>query len=64
MPRPWEATDNDVIQRWVPKFANAVLINWNGEGSLHPELFYGDGIHVKAEGQIKYAELVAAQIPS
>ena len=64
VPRPWEATDNDVIQRWVPKFANAVLINWNGEGSLHPELFYGDGIHVKAEGQIKYAELVAAQIPS
>ncbi len=61
-PRSWEGEDNDTIQRWVPKFANAVLINWNGEGSLHPEYFFGDGIHVKTDGQIHYADLIASQI--
>ena len=61
-PRSWEAGDNDVIQRWVPKFGNAVLINWNGEVSNHPEWLYEDHIHVNADGQIRYAELVAAQI--
>ena len=61
-PRSWEAGDNDVIQRWVPQFGNAVLINWNGEGSLHPEYFYGDRIHVNTDGQLHYADLVAAQI--
>ncbi len=62
VPRSWEAGDNDVIQRWVPKFGNAVLINWNGEGSLHPEYFYGDHIHMNTDGQLHYADLVAAQI--
>jgi peptidoglycan/LPS O-acetylase OafA/YrhL len=62
VPRPWQNQDNDVLQRWIPQFGNAVLINWNGEGSTHPEMFYGDRIHVKADGQIRYADLVAAQI--
>jgi hypothetical protein len=62
VPRSWEAGDNAVIQSWVPKFGNAVLINWNGEGSLHPEFFYGDHIHLNTAGQARYADLVAAQI--
>ena len=62
VPRSWEAGDNDVLQRKIPEFGNAVLINWNGEGSLHPEFFYGDGIHVNGSGMIHYADLVASQI--
>ena len=62
VPRSWEAGDNDVLQRKIPEFGNAVLINWNGEGSLHPEFFYGDGIHVNGTGMIHYADLVASQI--
>jgi peptidoglycan/LPS O-acetylase OafA/YrhL len=62
VPRSWEAGDNAVIQNWVPKFGNAVLINWNGEGSVHPEFFYGDHIHLNTAGQARYADLVAAQI--
>ena len=62
VPRSWQNSDNDVIQRWVPKLGNAVLINWNGEGSTHPEFFYPDHIHVKTDGQARYADLVAAQI--
>ncbi len=62
VPRSWEAGDNDVIQRWVPQFGNAILINWNGEVSNHPEWLYEDHIHVNADGQIRYAELIAAQI--
>ena len=61
-PRSWEAADNEVLQRKIPEFANAVLINWNGEGSLHPEYFYDDHIHVNGTGMIRYAELVASQI--
>ena len=62
VPRPWEAGDNAVIQKWVPQFGNAVLINWNGEGSLHPEFFYEDHIHLNTAGRTRYADLVAAQI--
>ncbi len=62
VPRSWEAGDNEVLQRKIPEFGNAVLINWNGEGSLHPEYFYEDHIHVNGTGMIRYAELVASQI--
>jgi hypothetical protein len=62
VPRSWEAGDNDMIQRWVPRFANAVLINWNGEGSLHPEFFYDDRFHLNNAGRARYAQLIAAQI--
>ena len=62
VPRSWEAGDNAVIQNWVPKFGNAVLINWNGEGSLHPEYFYEDHIHLNTAGRTRYADLIAAQI--
>jgi peptidoglycan/LPS O-acetylase OafA/YrhL len=62
VPRSWEAGDNAVIQKWVPQFGNAVLINWNGEGSLHPEFFYDDHIHLNTAGRTRYADLIAAQI--
>lgn len=62
VPRSWEAGDNDVLQRWVPRYGNAILVNWNGEGSTHPEFFYSDRIHVNANGQARYADLIAAQI--
>jgi peptidoglycan/LPS O-acetylase OafA/YrhL/lysophospholipase L1-like esterase len=62
VPRSWQNGDNAVLQEWIPKFANAVLINWNGEGSLHPEYFYPDHIHVNTSGREAYADLVAAQI--
>jgi peptidoglycan/LPS O-acetylase OafA/YrhL/lysophospholipase L1-like esterase len=62
VPRSWEAGDNAVIQKWVPLFGNAVLVNWNGEGSLHPEYFYSDHIHLNDAGRARYADLVAAQI--
>ena len=62
VPRPWQNSDNEVIQRWVPQFGNAVLVNWNGEGSLHPEFFYSDKIHVNTAGQQHYADLIAGQV--
>jgi peptidoglycan/LPS O-acetylase OafA/YrhL len=62
VPRSWQNGDNEVIQRWIPQFGNAVLVNWNGEGSLHPEYFYSDHIHLNTAGQQRYADLVAAQI--
>ena len=64
VPRSWQNGDNAEIQKYVPQFPNGTLINWNGEGSTHPELFYGDHIHVKPEGQIHYADLVAAAVNS
>jgi len=62
VPRSWQNGDNDVLQRWIPQFGNALLINWNGEGSLHPEYFYGDHIHVNTSGREQYANLIAQQI--
>jgi lysophospholipase L1-like esterase len=62
VPRSWQNGDNEVLQRWVPQFGNAVLINWNGEGSVHPEYFYSDHIHLNTAGRQRYSDLVAAQI--
>ena len=62
VPRTWEASDNAVIQRWVPLMPNAVLINWNGEASARPEYLAGDRIHMNTDGMIRYADLVAAAV--
>jgi peptidoglycan/LPS O-acetylase OafA/YrhL len=62
--RSWTRGDNEVLDRKIPEFGNAVVVNWNGYGSQHPEVFYGDRIHVRPEGQLQYADLVAQQIPS
>jgi peptidoglycan/LPS O-acetylase OafA/YrhL len=64
VPRRWEQIDNDVIRANIPKYPNAVLIDWHSVGAAHPEYFYEDGYHLRPDGARAYAELIAQQTSS
>jgi peptidoglycan/LPS O-acetylase OafA/YrhL len=59
VPRLWEQQVNDTLAAGVKKYKNAVLLDWHGYGSQHPEFFYDDGIHLRPEGAAAYAQYVA-----
>ncbi len=63
VPRRWEQPDNDVLGSNIPKYKNAVLIDWHSVASAHPEWFYEDGFHLRPDGQRAYADLIAQQTP-
>jgi hypothetical protein len=62
VPRKWEAPNNQVLAEGVPRYPNAVLIDWHAYALDHPELFAQDGIHIGAAGARAYTALVAAQV--
>jgi hypothetical protein len=59
VPRPWEQQVNDTLAAGVKKYKNAVLLDWRGYASQHPEFFYDDGIHLRPEGADAYARFVS-----
>jgi peptidoglycan/LPS O-acetylase OafA/YrhL len=59
VPRPWEDQVNSTLAAGVPKYKNAVLLDWHTFGGSHPEFFYDDGIHLRPEGAAAYANYVA-----
>jgi hypothetical protein len=62
VPRAWEGSNNAVIVAGVARYANAVLVDWAGAGTTHPDLLYTDGIHLTPSGASYYAQLVMAAI--
>ncbi len=62
VPRPWEGPVNELLAAAVPKYANAVLLDWKSVAAQHPEFFIEDGVHLKPEGQAAYAALIAQQM--
>jgi hypothetical protein len=56
--RAWEDGNNAMFAANVGRYANAVLVDWHGAGSAHPEYFWDDGIHLRPEGAQAYAALV------
>jgi lysophospholipase L1-like esterase len=59
VPRSWEDQVNSTLAAGVPKYKNAVLLDWHSYGGAHPEFFYDDGIHLRPEGAAAYANFVA-----
>lgn len=59
VPRRWEGPDNATLDGAVKRWPNAVLVNWHGEGSAHPEWFWQDGYHLDGAGPAAYADLIA-----
>jgi hypothetical protein len=64
VPRPWEAPNNAVLAAEVPKYGNAVLVDWHAFGTAHPELFYDDGIHLRPDGAQAYAAFILSRVTS
>ncbi|MGZ8733624.1 MAG: acyltransferase family protein, partial [Acidimicrobiia bacterium] len=59
VPRRWEGPDNDEIRAGVPRWPNAVMLDWNTQGNAHPEWFWDDGYHLRPDGAAAYADLIA-----
>ena len=59
VPRPWEDQVNSTMAAAVPKYKNAVLLDWNAYGGANPGFFYDDGIHLNPTGRDAYAQFVA-----
>jgi hypothetical protein len=64
VPRAWETANNAVLADGVARYPNAVLVDWHAASSQHPELFWSDGMHLRPEGALVYAQLIAAQVSS
>ncbi len=62
LPRRYEGEVNGLIAANIGKYPNAVLADWYGYSSPHPEWFYNDGMHLKPEGQAAYTHLVASTL--
>lgn len=62
VPRRWEGQDNDVLAAGVARWPNAVLLDWNTVGNANPGWFWNDGFHLRPDGAISYAELIAQAI--
>ncbi len=59
VPRAWERSNNEVISAGVQRYSNAVLVDWYSATINRPELFYGDGFHLRPRGQRAYADMVS-----
>ena len=60
--RPWEQPDNDAIAAAVPRYPNAVLLDWYTAASQHPEFLVEDGVHLSTAGQAYYSLMVASKL--
>jgi len=60
VPRSWMAPDNAVLAAGVARYPSvAVLADWNGLSSGHPEWFTPDQVHLQPAGAQAMASLVA-----
>lgn len=62
VPRDWQAPNNHTLADVVPKFRNAVLVDWYRRSAKHREWFYNDGLHLRPAGAKVYADLIAAEV--
>jgi hypothetical protein len=60
--RPWEGPDNDAIAAAVPRYPNAVLLDWHAIASEHPEFLVQDGVHLSTAGQAYYSIVLASKV--
>ncbi|HVV75901.1 MAG TPA: acyltransferase family protein [Mycobacteriales bacterium] len=56
----WQTPNNATIARVVPKFANARVVNWDKVADHHHSWLYSDDLHLRPQGAIGYADLLAA----
>ncbi|WP_421121510.1 acyltransferase family protein [Aquihabitans daechungensis] len=62
VPRSWEAGNNALVKRLVPKLPNATVIDWYAKSDGHRDWFLDDGVHLTEEGRQAYADLIHAAV--
>jgi hypothetical protein len=60
--RPWQDLVNQRLAAAVERHPNAVLVDWYGLASAHPEWFAADGAHLRPDGARAYAELIRSNL--
>ena len=63
VPREWEGPNNAVLAAGVTRYPNAVLVDWYTASIDRPQ-FLQDGVHLRPEGALAYAQLIAAAVGS
>ena len=62
VPRQWQDWNNNVIHEGVAQYSNATLIDWYGASDNKPDMFWGDGYHLRPDGALYYANLIATAV--
>jgi peptidoglycan/LPS O-acetylase OafA/YrhL len=55
----WQKPNNQTIDHVVPRFANARVLDWNAIAGAHHGWLYPDDLHLRPNGAIAYAKLLA-----
>jgi hypothetical protein len=61
VPRGWESPNNAVLAAGVARYPNAVLVDWHSASADSPQ-FLNDGVHLRPEGALAYAQLITAAV--
>ncbi|NWJ96670.1 MAG: acyltransferase family protein [Chloroflexi bacterium] len=60
VPRPWEKSNNQVLEAGVKRYKNTYLLDWHSLSVNRPELFWDDGIHLRPAGAKFYSDNILA----
>ena len=58
MPRKWRSPNNQVIDRVVADYSNAVIADWYAASKDQRDYFVSDGIHLTSSGARAYAQVI------
>ena len=63
VPRDYTAGNNALIYDTVNTYPNVALLDWAGLAAACPgDCFYSDGFHLRTDGQVYYAALIAGAL--
>ncbi|MDQ3980990.1 MAG: acyltransferase, partial [Actinomycetota bacterium] len=60
--RAWEGHNNHLMAAAVPRWSNAVLVDWHAAASKTADAFYDDGLHLTPSGMTLFAQLVLSAL--
>lgn len=58
VPRGWEASTNETLERAIATYPNASLVNWKSISDSIDGLFRSDGFHLSSEGTDIWVNLI------
>ena len=58
--RRWTKTNNELIDRIAPEFANVRIGRWSSVSNDHPDYFVRDGIHLSSAGVSAFVQMIGA----
>lgn len=62
VPKPWQDTVNNDLQKAVDEIPNTVLVDWFSASKGHDSYFNPDGVHLTPEGASNYADMLSQAI--